>query len=90
LNGSSYLSQSEGSMERLGRRIRKLTDVSDWPEVNNMFEQICYWPIPKWMRWKTFEQKRDKITELEKRYWPMAITQMKTTFGERFMAEHNN
>ncbi len=37
-----------------------------------MFENIHYWPKPKWMRWKTFEQKRNKITELEKKYWPMA------------------
>jgi len=42
------------------------------------------------MRWKIFEQKRDKITELENRYWPMAVTQMKTTFGEHFMADFKN
>jgi len=23
-----------------------------------MFENIYYWPKPKWMPWKTFEQKR--------------------------------
>jgi len=90
LNGSSYLSQSESSMERLGRRIRKLTDVSDWPEVNNMFEQICYWPKSKWMRWKTFEQKRNKIIELEKRYWPMVDTQLKAMFSDNFMLSKNN
>lgn len=91
--GLHYASQSERPNERLMRRIRKLrTDLwgYDWPDVNNMFEQVYYWPKPKWMRWKTFEQKRNKITDLEKRYWPMAITQMKTTFGDHFMAEHNN
>jgi|TARA_R110000744_G_scaffold80267_1_gene157537 hypothetical protein len=77
-------------MERLGRRIRKLTDVSDWPEVNNMFEQICYWPKSKWMRWKTFEQKRNKIIELEKRYWPMVDTQLKAMFSDNFMLSKNN
>jgi hypothetical protein len=49
-----------------------------------MFEQVAYWPKPKWMRWKKFEQKRNKINELEKQYWPMAIAQMKTTFGDQF------
>jgi hypothetical protein len=37
------------------------------------------------MRWKTFEQKRNKITVLEKKYWPMATAQMKATFGDQFM-----
>jgi hypothetical protein len=69
------------------RRIRKLRKElwgDDWPAVNNMFEQVAYWPKPKWMRWKKFEQKRNKINELEKQYWPMAIAQMKTTFGDQF------
>ncbi len=47
-----------------------------------MFENIYYWPKPKWLRWKTFEQKRNNIILLEKKYWPTAITQMKTTFGD--------
>jgi len=91
--GLHYASQSERPQERLMRRIRKLRKELwgyDWPEVNNMFEQVIYWPKPKWMRWKTFDQKRNKITELEKRYWPMAFAQMKTTFGDRFMAEYKN
>ena len=75
------------------RRIRKLRRElwgSGWPEINNMFAHIHYWPKPKFMRWKTFQQKRDKITELENRYWPMAVTQMKTTFGNHFMASYKN
>jgi len=34
------------------------------------------------MRWETFELKRNKIAELEKQYWPMAVTQMETSFGK--------
>jgi hypothetical protein len=45
------------------------------------YEQVAYWPKPKWMRWKTFEQKRNKITELENKYWPMAIAQMDRNFS---------
>jgi hypothetical protein len=83
-----YASQSERPQERLMRRIRKLRiDLwgNDWPYVNNMFEKVVYWPKPKWVRWKIFEQKRNKIIELERQYWPMAIAQMKTTFGDHFM-----
>lgn len=86
--GLHYTSQSERPQVRLMRRIRKLRKELwgyDWPDVNNMFEQVCYWPKPKWMRWKTFEQKRNKITELEKRYWPMADAQMKVMFGDSFI-----
>jgi hypothetical protein len=50
-----------------------------------MFENIYYWPKPKWMRWKKFEQKRNKITELEKKYWPMVDVQMKAMFGNSFI-----
>ncbi len=91
--GLHYASQSERPQDRLMRRIRKLRKELwgyDWPEVNNMFENIYYWPKPKWMRWKTFYMKRNRVVELEKQYWPMAVTQMKTTFGDRFMAEKSN
>jgi hypothetical protein len=87
--GLHYASQSERPQERLMRRIRKLRKELwgfDWPDVNNMFENIYYWPKPKWMRWKTFEQKRNNITELEKKYWPMADIQMKAMFGDHFIA----
>lgn len=89
--GLHYASQSERPQERLMRRIRKLRKELwgyDWPDVNNMLEQVAYWPKPKFMRWKTFEQKRNKITELEKRYWPIAVTQMKATFGEQFLSKY--
>jgi len=85
--GLHYASQSERPQERLMRRIRKLRKELwgfDWPDVNNMFEQVAYWPKPKWMRWKTFEQKRNNIILLEKKYWPMAITQMENTFGKGY------
>ncbi len=86
--GLHYASQSERPQERLMRRIRKLRKELwgyDWPDVNNMFENIAYWPKPKFMRWNTFEQKRNKITELEKRYWPMADAQMKVMFSDSFI-----
>lgn len=87
--GLNYASQSERPQDRLIRRIRKLRKELwgyDYPEVNNMFLNVHYWPKPKGMRWNTFEQKRSKITELENRYWPMSLAQMKTMFGEQFMA----
>lgn len=86
--GLHYATQSERPQERLMRRIRKLRKELwgyDWPDVNNMFESVYCWPKPKWMRWKTFDQKRDNITALEKKYWPMVDAQMKTTFGHNFM-----
>jgi len=85
--GLHYASQSERPQERLMRRIRKLRKELwgyDCPDVNNMFEQVAYWPKPKFMRKKTFEQKRNKITELEKRYWPLAATQIDGMFGKEF------
>ena len=70
------------------RRIRKLRKELwgyDWPDVNNMFENVRYWPKPKRIHWKTFEPKRNKITELEKKYWPMVDVQMKAMFGSNFI-----
>ena len=84
-----YASQSERPQERLMRRIRKLRMElwgNDWIDVNNMFEQVAYWPKPKWMRWKMFEQKQNKIIELEKQYWPMAIASIRITCGSYFVA----
>lgn len=86
--GLHYVCQNERPQERLLRRIRKLRKELwgyYWPEVNNMFEQVAYWPKPKWMRWKTFEQRKNKITELEKQYWPLAIKQMETIGGDNVM-----
>ena len=85
--GLHYASQSERPQERLMSRIRKLRKELwgyDWPDVNNMFAQVTYWPKPKWMRWKTFEQRKNKITELEKRYWPLAAAQIDGMFGKEF------
>jgi hypothetical protein len=87
--GLHYACQSERPQKRLMRRIIKLRKELwgyDWPETNNMFEQVACWPKPKWMRWNTFELKRNKITELEGRYWVLVIPQLKTMFGEQFMA----
>jgi hypothetical protein len=46
-----------------------------------MFEPASCWPKPKFMRWKTFDKKRNKIIELEEKYWPMATEQMEKTFN---------
>lgn len=89
--GLEYASQSERPKERLIRRIRKLRKDLwgyDWPEVNNMFEQVEYWPKPKWMRWPTFEKKRNKIIELEKQYWPMGVEYMEKLFSSLLVTKH--
>jgi hypothetical protein len=86
----NYTSQSERTNERLIRRIRKLRIQLwgyDWPDVDNMFNNIRYWSKPRWMRWGTFEQKRNKIIELENIYWPMAVVKIKTTFNGYFMTD---
>ncbi|WP_232784865.1 hypothetical protein [Psychromonas sp. MB-3u-54] len=86
--GLHYASQSERQSNRLIRRIRKLRKELwgyNYPDVNNMFMNVQYWPKPKGMCWNTFEQKRNKIIELEKIYWPISLAQMKTMFGEQFM-----
>jgi hypothetical protein len=88
--GLHYASQSERPQERLMRRIRKLRKGlwgADWPDVNNMFEEVAHWPKPKWMRWQLFEKKRNEITKLEHKYWPMFVTQMKTTFDSHFIED---
>lgn len=66
------------------RRIRKLRGElwgSNWPEINNMFEDIRKWPKPKFMNWESFNFKRNKIIELEKKYWPIATAQLSRTFS---------
>jgi hypothetical protein len=81
--GLHYASQSERPQERLMRRIRKLRKELwgyDWPEVNNMFEHTQDWPKPKFMRWKTFEQKRNKIVRLEENYWSEALASIEIHF----------
>ena len=94
--GLHYASQSERSQDRLIRRIRKFRKFRkelwgyDWPEVNNMFKQVIYWPKPKSMRWKTFEQKRNKIIELEKIYWPKTIIQMENLFSDYSINNYKN
>lgn len=88
--GLHYASQSERPQERLMRRIRTLRKQlwgADWPDINNMFEEVAHWPKPKWMRWQSFEKKRNNITALEKRYWVLAVEQMEATFGSHFIAD---
>jgi hypothetical protein len=80
----SYASQSEGKKSRLARRIRKQRHElwgASYPDINNMFENIRYWPKPKWMCWKTFERKRDEIIALEAQYWPIAIDEVDKLCG---------
>jgi len=86
-----YVSQSERPQDRLLRRIRKLRKELwgyDCPDVNNIFEQVTYWPKPKWVRWKKFKQNRDQIVELEKRYWPMISAQIKASIDTHFITNY--
>ena len=77
--GLHYTCQSEGSQDRLARRIRLLRQKlwgSDWPEINNLLKHPTYWPKPKWIRWKTFNQKQEEIRLLEIKYWAVMIKAM--------------
>ncbi len=85
--GLHYASQSERPQERLMRRIRKLRKELwgyDWPDVNNMFEQVAYWPKPKWMRWKTFKEKQENILILEAKYWSTTKSYIQNTFEHHY------
>ena len=69
----SYASQSEGKQDRLARRIRKLR-TNLWvssAEINNLVESTMYFQKPKYMKWKSFEVKRDKILSIERQYWSL-------------------
>lgn len=85
--GLHYASQSEREHDRLARRIRKQRANlwgCDYPDRMNLMESSYWWPKPKWMRWKTFKQKRDEIKELEDRYWHISRTQLSSWFGNEF------
>lgn len=45
-----------------------------------------YWTKPKWMRWITFEKKRNKIIKLENKYWPMSVDYMEKLFSSHMIA----
>jgi len=67
-----YACQSERPAERLARRIRKLRRViwGDEPfDTVSLFDKCEWYPKPKWMRWDKFNRERDKIIDLENRYW---------------------
>ena len=70
-----YACQSERPAERLSRRIRKLRRVIwgnvEWLDTVSLFERCEWYPKPKWMRWEKFNRERDKITNLENRYWKL-------------------
>ncbi len=67
-----YLSQSECSIKRLARRIRKLRH-GVWGNEKfatlSLLEQSLSYPKPKWMRWNTFNQKQLEITSYEDKFW---------------------
>ena len=68
----NFASQSERAPERLARKIRKQRAKlwgHDFPDVFNLLEHCKSWPKPKWKRWRTFLEEREKIARLEKRYW---------------------
>jgi hypothetical protein len=85
-----YACQSERPMDRLARRIRKERAAiwsDDWHDTVNLIESSTWWPKPKWMKQKTFDDARNKLLALESRYWQLASSQFRTMFGkdiERF------
>jgi len=67
-----YACQSERLADRLARRIRKLRAViwSKEPyDTVSLFDSCKWYPKPKWMRWEKFNRERDKVIDLENRYW---------------------
>ena len=70
----SYISQSEGGIERLGRRIRALRrgvwpERKVWLDYDNLFEESFYWPKPKG-RWSSaFEEERKQVVKLESAFY---------------------
>lgn len=79
-----YPSQSERKLERIGRRIRKLrrTLWGNMVDLDNLFELSSYFPKPKYMRWKTFEQKRNVIINLESEYWAAWSDHFRKSWGD--------
>ena len=72
----SYISQSEGSVERLGRRIRALRrrlwpKPENWVEYDNLLEDSYYWP-KQMGRWSaTFEREHKNLVRLETQFYEM-------------------
>jgi len=70
--GLHYSSQSERLKHRRIRRIRKLRKSlygCDHPDINNLVVNIVYWQKPAYIRWDTFEAKRNIILKLERECW---------------------
>tara|TARA_R110000796_G_scaffold126971_2_gene242138 strand:- start:1222 stop:1809 length:588 start_codon:yes stop_codon:yes gene_type:complete len=70
----SYISQSEGDIERLGRRIRALRrrvwpKPEAWMEYDNLFEDSYYWPKPK-NKWSAkFRIDKSGVDRLESMFY---------------------
>jgi hypothetical protein len=70
----SYISQSEGSIERLGRRIRALrrrlwSKPKVWTDYDDLLEDSYHWPKPKG-RWSSaFEHEREVVIKLEAKFY---------------------
>lgn len=82
-----YTSQSERKPDRLARSIRKkryLLWGYDYPDVKNLFESCIWWPKPKWIRWKTFEKKRNHIVDMEKQYWNLSLNMFDDVLQKEF------
>jgi hypothetical protein len=79
----SYASQSEGKQERLARRIRKLR-TNLWgssAEINSLVESTMHFEKPKYMKWKSFEVKRDNILSIERQYWSLCENKLERMWG---------
>jgi len=67
-----YACQSERLPDRLARRIRKHRRAiwgKEPYDIVSLIDSCAWYPKPKWMRWDKFNRERDKIIELENRYW---------------------
>ncbi|MFZ5232577.1 hypothetical protein ACOY6S_18095 [Enterobacter bugandensis] len=69
--GLNYASQSEGKLDRMRRRIRRMR-ADMWPDYEpavSLFNHPFLFPKPKGMRWDTFTEKRAALVAYESAYW---------------------
>lgn len=75
----SYESQNGYKLNHIESKIRKLRKQlwgTDAIEIDNLFDTSEWRPKPKWMRWHTFNRKRESLLRLELYYrslWPAYV-----------------
>jgi hypothetical protein len=66
----AYASQNDYRTEYLNNKVREMRKRL-WPDEydellgDNLLASCADWPKPKWMHWRTFEQRRAEILNLE-------------------------